>query len=122
MQTLYNTPEKRAARPWAPTLNWVVITSIYILAAVAVYNRKIIFAAPPADAQPEHIASMLEVILVAGLNVAIAMTVWGMTRRYTGPGPAEALLPQTDGVVGGSLPASRVDAVAASGSGGGYLQ
>lgn len=122
IQTLYNTPEKRAARPWAPTLNWVVITSIYILAAIAVYNRKIVFAAPPADARPEHIAGMFEVILIGAINVGIAMTVWGMTRRYTGPGPAEALLPQTDGVVGGSLPTGRADAVVASGSGGGYLQ
>ena len=110
IQTFYNTPEKRAARPWAPTLNWVVITSIYILAAVAIYNRKVIFAAPPSDAQPVHIASMLEVILVVGLNVAIAMIVWGLVRKYTGPGPAADLLPQDAGVAGGSLPSSRADA------------
>lgn len=122
LQTLYNTPEKRAARPWAPTLNWVVITSIYILAAIAIYNRKVIFAAPPDDARPEHIAGMVEVILVGAINVGIAMIVWGMTRKYTGPGPADALLPHADGVAGGSLPTGRADAAVASGSGGGYLQ
>ena len=39
IQTLYNTPEKKAARPWAPILNWVVITTIYILTAIAFYHR-----------------------------------------------------------------------------------
>lgn len=96
IQTFYNTPDKLKARPWAPTLNWVVITSIYILAAVAIYNQKVIFAAPPDVARPDHVASMLEVILVAGLNVGIAMIVWGMTRRYTGQGPAAALLPRDE--------------------------
>ena len=28
LQTLYNTPTKLAARPWAPKLNWAVITTI----------------------------------------------------------------------------------------------
>lgn len=114
LQTLYNTPEKKAARPWAPTLNWVVITSIYVLAAIVVYNRKVIFAAPPSDAQPEHIAGLLEVVLVGAINVGVAMTAWGMMRKYTGPGPATALLPDA-GVAGGTLPTSRADAVAASG-------
>ena len=65
---------------------------------------------------------MFEVILVGAINVGIAMIVWGMTRKYTGPGPADALLPHTDGVVGGSLPTGRADAVVASGSGGGIMQ
>jgi hypothetical protein len=105
LQTLYNTPEKRAARPWGPTLNWVVITSIYVLAALAVYYQKIVFAAPPPDTRPEHVSTMLDVILVGAINVGVAMTVWGMVRKYTGPGPAEELLPETGGVAGGSLPA-----------------
>ena len=93
LQTLYNTPEKKAARPWAPTLNWVVITSIYILAAIAVYSRKVIYAAPPDDLQPEHIAGIVEVLLVGIINVGVALTSWNMMRTYIGPGPAEDLIP-----------------------------
>lgn len=112
LQTLYNTPAKRAARPWAPTLNWAVITTIYVLAALAVYHRKVIFAAPPDAARPEHVASLLEGIIVVGFNVGVAMMAWGMTRKYTGPGPAADLIP----VVAGD------DAQAAKASAGGYLQ
>jgi hypothetical protein len=48
-QTLYNTPEKLAKRPWAPTLNWVIIVSMYVLTALAIYHQKVIYAAPPSD-------------------------------------------------------------------------
>ena len=92
MQTLYNTPEKRAARPWAPTLNWVVITTIYILTPIAIYHQKVIYAAPPSAALPEHVAQMFEYILVGAINVAVALTSWGMVRTYTGAGPAEELV------------------------------
>jgi hypothetical protein len=109
IQTFYNTPEKRAARPWAPTLNWVVITSIYVLAAMAIYYQKVIFAAPPDAARPEHVASMFEVILVGAINVGVAMIGWGMMRKYTGPGPGADLLP-------------RAEALAAGASAGGYLK
>jgi hypothetical protein len=109
IQTLYNTPEKRAARPWAPTLNWVVITSIYILAALAIYHQKVIYAAPPDAARPEHVAGMFEVILIGAINVGVAMICWGMMRKYTGPGPGADLLP-------------RAEALAADASAGGYLK
>lgn len=109
IQTLYNTPEKLAARPWAPILNWVTITTIYVLAALAIHSQKVIYAAPPSDAMPDHAARMFEVVLVVGLNVGIAMVCWGMMRRYTGPGPAVALL-------------SRDEAQAAGASAGGYLK
>jgi hypothetical protein len=109
IQTFYNTPEKLAQRPWLPTFNWVVITSIYVLAALAIYHQKVIFAAPPAESRPVHVAQMWEVIVVVGLNVGIAMIVWGMIRKYTGPGPGALLLP-------------RDDAQAAEASGGGYLK
>jgi len=93
LQKLYNTPEKKAARPWAPIVNWVVITTIYVLAAVAIYHQKVIFAAPrPAD-MPVHVAKMWEVIVVGAINVGVAITAWNMMRAYTGPGPAEALIP-----------------------------
>jgi len=93
-QTFYNTPQKLAARPWAPVLNWVVITSIYVLTAIAIYNQKVIFAAPPAEAMPEHVAQTWEGLLVVGINVAIGLISWGMMRKYTGPGPAADLLPR----------------------------
>ncbi|HEX4684372.1 MAG TPA: peroxidase family protein [Gemmatimonadaceae bacterium] len=96
IQTMYNTPAKLKARPWAPILNWVVITSIYILAALAVFNQKVLFASPPDPARPDHVSGFFEVAFVVALNVGIAMLVWGMTRKYTGPGPAEALLPHDE--------------------------
>ena len=94
-QTFYNTPQKLAARPWAPLLNWVVITTIYVLAALAIYHGKVIFASPPASAQPVHIASTLEGLLVVGLNVGLGLVSWSMIRKYTGAGPAADLLPTT---------------------------
>ncbi len=88
-QKLYNTPEKRAARPWAPVLNWAVITTIYILAALAVYHQKIIFAAPPAEGLAEHVPQAFEGVIVVGLNFGVALTAWNMMRKYTGQGPAD---------------------------------
>jgi hypothetical protein len=96
IQTLYNTPEKKAARPWAPILNWAVITTIYVLTAIAIYHRKVIFAAPPDPDLPVHIAQMWEVILVGAINVGVALTAWNMMRTYTGPGPAAALIPPNE--------------------------
>jgi hypothetical protein len=93
LQKLYNTPEKKAARPWAQLLNWVVIVTIYVLAALAVYHRLILYAAPPDPALPEHVAKLWELVVVVGINVLVAITVWNMMRKYTGPGPAEALIP-----------------------------
>lgn len=88
LQTLYNTPAKLAARPWAPLLNWVVITTIYVLAAWVVYHQWIIYAVPPPDSVPEHVASTWEGLVVLALNIGIAMTAWSMMRKYTGQGPA----------------------------------
>jgi hypothetical protein len=92
LQKLYNTPEKKAARRWAPVLNWAVITTIYILTALAIYHGKVIFAAPPPDALPAHIPETWESVAVLGLNVAIGLTAWNMMRQYTGQGPAQAAL------------------------------
>lgn len=94
LQKLYNTPEKKAARPWAPILNWVTITTIYILTPIAVWNEKIIYAAPPLASTPEHIAANWEYLAVAAINVAVGLIVWKMMRTYTGPGPAAELLQQ----------------------------
>ena len=83
-QTLYNTPAKKAARPWAPLLNWAVIATIYVLAFLAVYYQKVIFAAPPSPAMPEHVPTIIEGAIVLGFNVAIALTAWNMIEKYTG--------------------------------------
>ncbi len=92
-QTFYNTPEKLAKRPWAPVLNWLVIVAIYILAAAAIYYQKVIYAAPPDEARPEHIASSFEWGLVISLNVLNALIMAVLVRKYTGPGPGADLLP-----------------------------
>ena len=92
-QTFYNTPQKKAARPWAPLFNWGVITSIYVLTALAIYHRLVIYAAPPPADRPEHVTQLWEQLLVIGINLAVALIVWGMMRKYTGPGPAADLLP-----------------------------
>ena len=34
-----------------------------------------------------------ELLVVLAINVGVALTAWGMMRKYTGPGPAEALIP-----------------------------
>jgi hypothetical protein len=93
LQKLYNTPEKLKARPWAPILNWAVITSIYVGVAFAVYYRMVIFAVPPEETLPEHSAQTYEYVLVCGINVAVALISWSMMRKYTGPGPAAELVP-----------------------------
>jgi hypothetical protein len=94
-QKLYNTPEKKAARPWAPLLNWVVITTIYILTPIAIVKQKVIYAAPPDVNLPDHVAATWEWVVVCGINVAVALIAWGMMRKYTGPGPAAELIPAT---------------------------
>jgi predicted secreted protein len=91
-QTLYNTPEKRERRPWAPTLNWAVIATLYVLAFLAVYNRKVIYAVPPSTSRPLHVSHTWEIALVGAINIAIALSFWVMIRIYTGVGPAAAEL------------------------------
>lgn len=95
-QSLYNTPEKLARRPWAPVLNWFVIVTIYVLAALAIYYQKVIYAAPPGDLRPEHIAQPYEWALVLALNIINAIIVWALIRKYTGPGPGADLLAQSE--------------------------
>jgi hypothetical protein len=87
-QTFYSTPEKLERRPWAPTLNWAVITAIYILTFLAVYNRKVIYAVPPPASTPQHVPQPFEVAIVVVLNIAIGVAFWLMIRRYTGGAPA----------------------------------
>lgn len=83
LQRLYATPERRAARPWAPLLNWAVIVALYVLTFLAVYNRQILFADVPADRLPEHVARPFEVVIVVVVNLVVAVLAWVLTKRYT---------------------------------------
>ncbi|GAC1326994.1 MAG: hypothetical protein NVSMB13_12880 [Mycobacteriales bacterium] len=83
LQKLYNTPEKKAARPWAPGLNWAVIASIYVLAFLAVYNRQVLYAKVPADSVVPHVPASWEVAVVVGFNLVLALGVWIGIRKYT---------------------------------------
>jgi hypothetical protein len=101
VQTLYNTPEKKAARPWAPILNWAVIATLYVLAFLVVYNRRILFAKPPGASIATHVAAHWETGLVAGFNFALVIITWTMTRRYTDSlRPAATQAPTRKGLVG----------------------
>ncbi|MDP8976318.1 MAG: hypothetical protein M3N28_08170 [Actinomycetota bacterium] len=83
LQRLYDTPEKKAARPWAPTLNWAVIASLYVLTFLAVYHRQILFADVPGDDVATHVPQRFEIGLVVGFNVALVLATWVMTKKYT---------------------------------------
>jgi len=83
LQRLYATPEKRAARPWAPTLNWAVITVLYVLTFLAVYHRQIAFADVPGDQVAAHVARPFEVAVVVTLNIVVAVLAWVLTKKYT---------------------------------------
>jgi hypothetical protein len=104
LQRLYNTPERLGQRPWAPTLNWVVIVTIYVFTLLAVYYRKIIYAVPPPVSQHIHLAWPFETVVVLAINVAIVVTFWVLIKRYTGGPPvalAPAPAPATSGASGG---------------------
>ncbi|MDQ6726328.1 MAG: hypothetical protein M3066_09235 [Actinomycetota bacterium] len=83
LQRLYHSPAKLAARPWAPTLNWAVIASLYVLTFVAVYNRRIRFATVPADRLGLHLARPSEVATVVVLNLVVAVLAWVTMKGYT---------------------------------------
>ena len=90
IQTLYNTPGRLKARPWAPMLNWIVITVIYVLTFLAVYYEKVIYAAPPAASVPDHVPQPFEVASIVVINLVVAAAFWVMIRRYTDTRPARA--------------------------------
>jgi len=89
IQTLYNTPEKKAARRWAPVLNWVVIATLYVLAFVVVHSRRILFATVPSASVHSHVAAHWETGVVVGFNFALLILTWKMTGWYT-----ESLVPE----------------------------
>ncbi len=83
LQRLYDTPEKRAARPWAPVLNWAVITALYVLTFLAVYHREILFADVPGDDVATYVPQRWEIGVVVGVNVALVLATWVLTKAYT---------------------------------------
>jgi hypothetical protein len=83
LQRLYNTPEKKAARPWAPIVNWVTITTLYVLAFLAVYNREILYAKTPAASVASSVPARWEIGVVWGFNFALLFLTWTMIRWYT---------------------------------------
>jgi hypothetical protein len=82
MQKLYNTPEKRAARPWGQYANWAVIAAIYVLTFLAVYHRQILFAKVPGPEIAPHTPADWEQAVVIGGNFALAIAMWILVRRY----------------------------------------
>ena len=83
LQTLYSSPEKKAARPWAPILNLAVIATLYVLAFLVVYDRRILYAKVPAASVPTHVPAHWEIGLVWGVNFALLLVTWSLTRAYT---------------------------------------
>jgi hypothetical protein len=83
LQKLYNTPEKKAARPWAPLLNWGVIATLYVLTFLVIDNEQVIYAKVPPESLPEHVNKPWEVAVVLGVNVVLAVATWVMTKKYT---------------------------------------
>jgi hypothetical protein len=83
LQKLYGTPEKKAARPWAPVLNRAVIASLYVLTYVVVANEMLVFAKVPGDDVAPHDAAAWEYGVVIGANLALLLLVWTSVARYT---------------------------------------
>lgn len=82
LQKLYATPELRAARPWAPVLNWGVIVILYLLALLVVWNQQVLFARVPDPATAEHVPAFWEGAVVIGSNLALVLFAWVASRRY----------------------------------------
>jgi hypothetical protein len=83
LQKLYDSPEKLAARRWAPVLNWMVIVLLYVAVAFAVYFERVLFAVVPDEGRPEHVSRPLDVVLVVVYNLAVAVLFWVGSKKYT---------------------------------------
>ncbi len=83
LQKLYATPDKLAARPWAPTLNWAVIAGIYVLAFVVVKLDLVMFANVPGDATPTHNAAAWEIAVVLAVNLGLTIFAWLGIKAYS---------------------------------------
>jgi predicted secreted protein len=89
LQKLYDTPGKRAARPWAEMLNFGVILTIYGLTFLAVFKNQILFAKVPANQVAPHVPAHWETGAVVGANVALALVEWILIRKYTDSRPVQ---------------------------------
>ena len=83
LQKLYGTPEKKAARPWAPTLNLAVIAGIYVLAFVVVKFDLVLFAQVPDDSTPTHDAAAWEIAVVLAVNLGLTIFAWLGIKAYS---------------------------------------
>jgi len=83
LQKLYGTAEKKAARPWAPILNWGVIASLYVLTYFVVSHELLVFAKVPGDDVVTHDAAPWEYAVVITANLALLLFVWTRVAAYT---------------------------------------
>jgi hypothetical protein len=97
LQKLYGTPEKRAARPWAPMVNWAVIATLYVATYFVVATDQLVFAKVPGADVAVHDPAAWEIAVVVGVNLALLMAVWTMVAKYTqslrsdAPAPVEGI-------------------------------
>jgi len=89
-QGLYGTPAKLAARPWAPVLNWVVITTMYVLTYVAVSRGMVLFARIPGDDVAPRVSGAGETALVITLTLLVTVAALALSKMYTESRLAEA--------------------------------
>lgn len=82
LQKLYGTPERKAARPWAPVLNWAVIASLYVATYFVVSSEVLVFAKVPGDDVATHDPAAWEYGVVIGANLALMLVVWTRIAKY----------------------------------------
>ena len=83
LQKLYGTRELKAARPWAPVLNWAVITLLYVATFFVVRNEQLVWQKVPGDDVAVHDAATWEYIVVIGANLALLLVTWTQVAKYT---------------------------------------
>ena len=82
LQKLYTTPEKLAARPWAPLLNWAVIAT-HVRADVR-RGREPPDPLPnvPGDDVATYVPERWEFGVVIGVNLALALVTWILSAKW----------------------------------------
>lgn len=83
LQRLYDTPAKRAARPWAQGLNFATIFVIYVGALLAVLNKQILFAKVPGPDVPRYVDTAWQRGIVFAAILGLGLWEWITVRRYT---------------------------------------
>ena len=82
LYALYDTEAKRRARPWAPLLNWAMIVALYVLSAVAVYQQRITYLAPPPEDVVAHAATAADWVAVVAIDAAVLALFTWLGRGY----------------------------------------